>query len=423
MQRSKKIIFAGVFGNALEWYDFTAYAFFAPLLAELFFPMHNPFVSLLMTFSVFALGFMGRPIGAMFFGYLGDHLGRRKALIISITVMSAPTLLLGILPNYAAIGIMAPILLTLLRLVQGTAVGGELTSAAAFLIEHAGHRRRGFAGSLVMCSAFIGITLSSAVATLITEVTHREQLLAWGWRLPFIIGGVMGLLGLVMRLRTTEPALFQQAKASENQETTSSMLSHLGEILRQKFVWLAALLTCIMAVGNWVLIGYFNTFLIKDVGLPIREVMAINFFTLCLFTLLLPCMGILSDNLGRKPVLRIGIMGFVVLSYPIFWLLSQGSIITALIGELLFAVISSCTAAVIPTALAELFHVRTRNTGMALGYNISMALFGGTAPLVALALVAHTGNHSAPAYYLIACALASWWALSRLKESYQNQLH
>lgn len=422
MSTSKKTILAGVFGNALEWYDFTAYAFLAPVLAELFFPAHDPSVSLLMTFSVFALGFLVRPLGAFLFGYLGDKLGRRKALILSIIVMSMPTLLLGLLPTYAAVGIMAPLLLTILRLLQGTAVSGELTSAAAYLVEHAGEDRRGWAGSLVMCSAFVGITLSSAMVALFTEITTHEQLLAWGWRLPFLFGGVIGLIGLIVRLKSTETHLFEQSKTAPSPETSTTFFSHLAGILRHQAVWLAMLLTCIMAVGNWFLIAYFNTFLIKQVHLPMREVMLTNFAILCIFTLLLPLIGILSDNVGRKPVLKIGIIGFILLSYPVFWLLDHGSLLTAFLGQLLFAVILAFIAAIIPTALAELFQVRTRNSGMALGYNFSLALFGGTAPLIAIALVAHTGNHFAPAYYLILCALVSLVALSQLRESFRDKL-
>jgi MFS family permease len=188
----KKTFFAGIFGNTLEWYDFTAYAFFAPILAKLFFPLSNPFTSLLLTFGVFALSFLVRPVGALFFGYIGDHFGRRTALIISIIVMSLPTLFLGLLPNYATIGIAAPVLLTILRMTQGLAVSGELTSATSFLVEHAHEKRRGFAGSLAMWSAFIGITLSSIVVTSITMAITDQQLTTWGWRVPFVLGGLLG---------------------------------------------------------------------------------------------------------------------------------------------------------------------------------------------------------------------------------------
>jgi len=375
-----------------------------------------------MTFSVFALGFLVRPVGAIFFGYLGDEFGRRRALILSIILMSLPTLLLGFLPTYASIGIAAPLLLTVLRILQGGAVSGELTSSAAYLIEHAEKTRRGLAGSLVMCSAFIGITASSAIVAIAAGLTSRQQLLTWGWRLPFMVGGVIGIIGLILRLQSTETGLFQQSKTMQGSETATSILTHLNIIMRNRLVYWAILLTCIMAVGNWVLIGYFNTFLIKTAGLPIESVTLINFITLCLFTALIPLMGRLSDVIGRKPVLRIGIIGFVIFSYPIFWLLNRGNIYWALAGELLFAFILSFIAAIIPTALAELFQVRTRNSGMALGYNISLAVFGGTAPLVAIALVSKTGNHLAPAFYLIVCALISWGALSRLRETYRDEL-
>jgi MFS family permease len=422
MAISKRTFFAGVFGNALEWYDFTAYAFFAPVLAKLFFPTDDPYVSLLITFSVFALGFLVRPLGGLLFGFISDRFGRRKALIISIIAMSFPTLFLGVLPTYATIGILAPLILTILRVVQGAAVSGEMCTSATYLIEHAGERRRGLAGSFVMCSAFLGMTVSSAMATLITHITNPQQLLVWGWRLPFIVGGVIGVGGLIIRLGSMETPAFQEAAASKDQETAVSVLTHLRYIFTHSLVWLSILLAALMGVADWFLIAYFNTFLTQTVGMPLPTVMSINLFILCFFTLLLPFMGLLSDSIGRKPVLRAGFIGFIIFSYPIFRLLHHGTITSVLIGEILFAIILAPVASIIPTSLAELFHVRLRNTAMALGYNLSQGLFGGTAPLIAILLVVKTGNPFAPSYYLIFCALISWWALSRLKESYKSRL-
>jgi proline/betaine transport protein TphA len=422
MALSKRTFFSGVFGNALEWYDFTAYAFFAPVLAELFFPSHDPYVSLLLTFSVFALGFFVRPLGGLLFGFISDHFGRRTALIISIVAMSFPTLLLGLLPTYAVIGFMAPLILTLLRVVQGAAVSGELCTSATYLIEHAGQKRRGLAGSFVMCSAFLGMAVSSAFATIITHFTNPQQLSSWGWRLPFLIGGVIGLIGLVIRLGSVETPAYQEAAAAGGPQKIDSIFKDLKHILSDYYLWMSVLLTAMMAVGDWFLIAYFNTFLTKTVGMPLATAMSINLFILCVFTILLPCMGHLSDNLGRKPVLRAGFIGFILLSYPIFWLLNHGTITSVVIGELLFAIILAPIASIIPTSLAELFHVRMRNTSMALGYNLSQGFFGGTAPLIAILLVAKTGNHYSPSFYLIFCAIVSWWALSRIKESYKNRL-
>lgn len=182
---SKQAILSGVFGTVLEAYDFTVYAFLAPILATLFFPNHNPLLALLLTFSVFSLSFLMRPLGGILFGYLGDHYGRKNTLIISIISMSRVTFLLGLLPTYAAIGIAAPLLLTLLRLAQGIAVSGEMTTAMTYLVEHTHDKQRGLLGSLVTCSGIGGSAVSSALVVVITAVVTAEQLLSWGWRLSF----------------------------------------------------------------------------------------------------------------------------------------------------------------------------------------------------------------------------------------------
>ncbi len=417
--KSKMTLIAGVFGNALEWYDFTIYAFFAPILATLFFPSKDPFVSLILTFSVFAAGFLVRPVGAIFFGYVGDHFGRRKALILSIIVMSLPTVLLALTPSHAQIGIAAPIIFTILRLFQGTAISGELTTAIAFLVEHAAANRRGLAGSLAMCSAIVGIVFSSIVATVLTDILNPDALAAWGWRIAFALGGIIGLIGLVIRIMSHETALYHQTK--ERYHVHASLIEHLIK-LNWKMVGVATLLTCVMAIGNYFLIAYFNTFMIKELGLSIRATMTINLFSLILFTILIPIMGYLSDHIGRKRVLGTGMIGLILFCYPIFWLLTQKSVEFALMGEVFFAIVLSPVTSLIPTMLAELFETRYRNTSLSIGYNLSLALFGGTAPLVALALVKYTNNYFSPAYYLMSAAVVSFIVLLSVKESYKDKL-
>lgn len=409
-------LFAGIFGNALEWYDFTTYAFFVPLFTELFFPSSNPMISLIIAFSVFASGFLIRPVGGILFGYLGDHFGRKKALLLSIVVMTVPSLLIGFLPTYAMWGLWAPILMTMLRLIQGLAVSGELTSTTSFLVEHAKPNRRGLAGSLAMCSALTGIVLSSAITTLVTETTTREALLNWGWRLPFIFAGVLGLLGWYIRWRSDETEHY--AKLENVIDGRPTFWQHLKKLSFTP-VMKAVLLVAVMAVGNYYLIAFFNAYLTKTLGWPLEKIMLINFICLMLNTLLLPVMGILSDKIGRKPVLYIGIIGLVISIYPTFLLLNQNLLFYVFLGQFIFILFLTPVAAVIPTILAELFPTSTRNMGLSVSYNLSLAIFGGTAPLVAIALIEQTQSNYAPAFYVIIAGLIALAVLRTWRESYK----
>lgn len=409
-------IIAGLFGNTLEWYDFILYANFASIFATLFFPAHNQFTSLLLTFGVFASGFLIRPLGAVVFGYIGDHFGRRIALLLSIAVITVPTGLVGFLPSYASVGIAAPILLTVLRLCQGLAVSGELTSASTFLIEHANTNRRGLMGCLVMSTAFLGILIGAVVASLITFLLTAEQVLAWGWRVPFWMGSALGVVGIFIRLRSKESPLFLKAEQHQRSPLRKVLLEHPKKML------LAFVLTIVMAVGNYIFIAFIITFLAKYIGLPLRDAELINLIGMAVIVVLFPVMGILSDKIGRKPVFMSGLFGMILFAAPIFWLLSQKQFAYALAGELLFCVVLVPISALIPTMLAEIFPTAVRNSGTGLSYNIALAIFGGTAPVVALTLIQVSGSNFAPAYYLIISALISLVALYFVKEGYHKPL-
>ena len=419
-KQKKKVILAGAIGNALEWYDFTIYAFFVPIIAMQFFPNKDPFLSLLATFGVFAVGFLVRPLGAILFGYIGDHTGRKKALVISMIMMSFPTFLIGILPNYNTIGIMAPLLLIGLRIIQGLAVSGELTTATVFLIEHADLNKRGIAGSLAKAGALLGMVLSSIFATFISGLVNDVQLAAWGWRIPFLLGGLIGILGLIVRLRSIDPAVYKQERANQIKDARPiSVRGHISS-LNYRIVLTGIFLTSIMGIANYFLVAYFNTFLIKMQGLPLRPVMLINAIAITVQVIMTVFMGNLSDHLGRKRVLGAGIISFAGLAYPVFWLLTQQDIYLALLGEVMFAIAAGAITGLIPTTLAEMFDTYHRNMGISISYNVSLALFGGTAPLIAITLVASTHNLFAPAWYLIGCAVLAFSALLTLKESYRK---
>lgn len=412
LKKQKKIIVAGAIGNTLEWYDFTIYAFFVPIIAKQFFPNQDSFISILATFGVFAIGFLVRPLGAILFGYIGDHAGRKKALVLSMFVMSFPTFLIGLLPDYFSIGVWAPILLVSLRIIQGLAVSGELTTATVFLIEHAEQRHRGLAGSLAMAGALFGMVLSAIFATVMTETVAPNDLAIWGWRIPFLIGGLIGVFGLILRLRTIEPPEYEKMHAQKKKtaQEAVSVKQHISSLSLQTLTT-GIFLTSIMAVANYFLIAFFNTFLVANQGLPLPSVMLINTIAITIQVIMTILMGHLSDYIGRKTVLSIGIVCLITLIYPIFWLLTQHDIYLAFIGEGLFALAAGTLTGVVPTLLTELFDTHHRNMGISITYNSSLALFGGTAPLVAITLVNYTQNACSPAWYIIGCGCMALFAL------------
>lgn len=410
-------ILAASIGSILEWYDFLLYAYFATILAPLFFPAKDPFVSLLLTYSAFALGFLARPFGAFIIGRLGDVYGRRKALIFTICCMSIPTTLIGLLPTYATIGILAPIMIVLIRCLQGFAVSGEISSAASFLIEHAAKHRRGFAGGLIMSSAFFGILFGALVVTLFTLTISTETLHAGGWRIPFLLAGVFGLVGFALRLRTTESHQFQMAATKATHASLKTLFAE-NYLLIIKGVFI----TAIVAVGNYFLISYFNTYLENSGHFGLGQATLINSLSIVVFVPAIAWFGAVSDKFGRKRVFMWGCALLFLAAAPVFWLLMQHTFFTALVGQLLFVIILAMTDGVILTLLAEMFTTCVRNAGAALAYNISLAIFGGTAPLVALTLVHWAKHDVAPAIYLMAGAVISFVLVATLRETSNQPL-
>nr|WP_244946888.1 MFS transporter [Legionella israelensis] len=413
----KRSVIAGLYGNALEWYDFLLYASFAPLFARLFFPANEAFVSLIATFSVFAIGFLMRPIGGMLLGHLADHAGRRKALIVSVTTMTAATALIAVLPGYHQLGIWAPVLFSLLRMIQGLAVGGELPGSATFLIEHMFANRRGFAGSLVLSTAFLGIFTGSLTASLLSAIFSYEMLYHWGWRLAYLLGAVLGMFGIYLRLKSVEsPSFLKQVKPSSDWPVKLIFTQYRKPLL------LAVIFTSIMALGNYILIAYVTTFLVRMEHFVFHEAVVINFIALFFLTLLIPLMGWLSDVVGRKPVFLTGLAGLLLFIFPVFSLLLSGHWGKALLAELLLSAVLAPLNATVPTILAEMFPTSVRASGTSIGYNIGQAVFGGTLPLVALTLTEITGNHYAPAWYVLIWVLLVLISSRYLKETYRKDL-
>lgn len=414
MRSKLKNVFAGVAGNALEWFDFTLYAFFVHNIASAFFPTKNNLLALILAFGVFATGFLIRPIGGWLIGLIGDHFGRKRALIFTSLLMSFATIAIAFLPGYLTLGIAAPIILTLVRLIQGFAISGELNTSANFLIEYLPHTRRGLSGSLVMAASFLGIVLSAVVAAVIILILPSEKVAQFGWRIPFLIAGVLGCVIFMLRLKMIESPVFL-SKYEGKKQLLPILLKHW------RLVVLGIFLTSLMAVANYFLIGYFPAFL-QTQGFSAEFATTINAFVMFIFVGLIILSGILSDKIGRKPLLMFGAFSFIVFSYPIFWLLSQHSSLFVFIAEFIFVIILAPVAGIIPTVLAEFFPTKIRNTGVAMSYNICLAIFGGTAPMIAFTLVKVTSSTLFPAWYLIGCAALTLLAIFIAEESYKKEL-
>jgi MHS family proline/betaine transporter-like MFS transporter len=398
-----RTVLAGMIGNVLEWYDFALFGFLAPILSPLFFPTEDRLASLLATYGIFALGFLMRPVGGVLFGHIGDRLGRKKALEWSVLLMALPTTVLGLLPTYAQVGLFAPLLLTLLRMVQGLSVGGEFIGSISFLGEHAPARRRGFLGSWSTTSACLGNLLGSGTAAFVGIVLSPEDLATWGWRVPFLCGILVGAVGVWLRRGVAESPQFRQA-AAEGEVARLPLLVALRRDRRA--ILTTAGLTLMLSVGYylpWVWLPTWMSRLLPH-PLPVAEALTVNTLAMAVLLALGPVFGALSDRLGRRPVIIVGCVALTLLAYPLFLVLSRGTESADLHGVLVIALFAAMVSGAAPAAYVELFPTETRYSGIALGYNGTQAVLGGTTPFVATWLIDVTGHLRAPAFYFLAAA-------------------
>jgi MHS family proline/betaine transporter-like MFS transporter len=347
-----------------------------------------------------------RPLGGLVFGYMGDRLGRKLALEVSVLLMALSTALLGLLPTYASIGLAAPVLLTIVRLLQGVSVGGEYIGSMSFLAEHAPPGWRGFLGSWSSFSVVLGSLLGSGTAALCNGVLSSEQLAGWGWRWPFLAGLLIGAVGLWLRLGVQEsPSFLQIQKADQlvGNPIIESLRHDRGAIA------MTLGLTALMAVGFYLPFVWLPTWLshINQPALPEDQALAANTVALLALLVLTPLTALVSDRLGRRPMFLGAALGYGLLTWPVFVRLADGTFASAVLGGLAFAGCSSLFSGCMAATLVEQFPTRTRYSGVALGYNLGQAFLGGTTPLVATALVHQTGAVLAPAFYLIAAAVVA----------------
>ncbi|QJY44493.1 MFS transporter [Pseudonocardia broussonetiae] len=399
----RRAVVAIAMGNLLEWYDFAVYATLASILGPLFFPSTSASASLLASLSVFAVGYVARPIGALVFGRLSDHRGRRSGLVVIIVLMGVSTVGMGLLPTYAAIGVAAPVLLVLLRVAQGMAIGGEFATATTYLVEVAPPRRRGLYGSITYVTAALGFALGLAVVVVLNAVVTPQGVADGWWRLAFLLSVPLLLIGRYLRRRATESPAFQamKAEAAAAAPGQAAPSRSIRPMLQVFGIGIA------VAVGSYTVLGFVLSYLLVVVQQPPGVAYGTALVATTIGSLLVLAAGHLSDRVGRRPMMLASAVLLAVLAFPAYLLLSTGGFGPALAGQLLLWVPVAIGLGVIPSLFAEMFPARNRTTAMAFPHALVTAIFSGTAPLVSTLLVSATGSVIAPAWYLLAAALLS----------------
>lgn len=408
----RRVVTAGVIGNVLEWYDFALYGFFAPILAAQFFPAGDRMVSLLAAFGAFAVGFLMRPVGAAVFGHIGDRYGRARALLLSVAMMAIPTVIMGLLPTYATIGIAASFLIVLLRMLQGMAVGGEFTSSMVFLAEYAPAKRRGFFASTAMFAATTGNLLGAAVGAALTTALSPEALASWGWRAAFLSGIVVAVVGVIIRRK-----LFDiPAKTTKAAPLKIAFQRHRPELLRIFALNIAP------AATYYTLFVYAATWVAE--ATPVARATALDLTTVSILTFL----GVVliaawaSDRFGRRRIVIAGMCACLVLGYPLVWLMDQGTVVSIAAGQMIFSALLAIYMAPIPATMCETFPHSVRVTAVSVGYGLAYAIFGGTAPAIAVWLIARTGSDIAFVWYIVALTAVSLTVALTMRDRHGESL-
>jgi MFS transporter, MHS family, proline/betaine transporter len=416
---SARQIAAAVIGNALEWYDFVVYGFLTVIIAKLFFPASSDYISMLKTTATFGVGFFMRPVGGIVLGLYADRHGRKAALQLIIALMTIAIGLIALAPTYAAIGVGAPLLIMLARLLQGFATGGEFASATSFLIESAPSHRRGFYGSWQMVGQGTAALLGATSGWAVTHLLTPAQVDGWGWRLPFLFGLLIGPVGLYIRKHVPETKVFLAASGDTRARPT--LLQALARHPRQILVAMGGVVCG--TISYYVVLVYMPTFANKQLHLPLDQAFLAQVFGLATLTAVIPAFGSLSDRVGRKPVLIGALALYLAVLYPVYmWLYNEATLGHLILAQCLLCLFLGAFFGPISTALAEQFPARVRSTGLAVAYNVAVMLFGGFAPFIVTWLIETTGVAIAPVFYLIAGTLIGLIAAFNLDEAADESL-
>jgi MHS family proline/betaine transporter-like MFS transporter len=411
----KRAVAVGI-GNFMEWFDFAIYGYFAAIIGQTFFPSAAPGVSLLSSLAVFAVGFLSRPIGAFVLGPVGDRLGRKAVLIITVFGMGLVTTVIGVLPGYDTIGVAAPVLLIVLRFLQGMMVGGEWSSAGIYIVESAPHNRRATAASVITGTAGIAFLFGTAIAAMLSASLTEAQMASWGWRLPFIASIVMAAVAMYIRRKLSDTPVYAEL---EHRRATGRVERVATREKLKAFV-ISFAFSALFGVSLYYFITYANNHLTQTVGLSKTNSLWLCSAALVLYSIAHPIVGLLSDRYGRRPFVLASAGGLTVLAYPVFLMMNSGNYASILFSLAILAVLVATTAVMNVVLLVEVFPASIRSTGAALGHNVAAAVLAGPGPFIAAALIKLTGDPNIPAWYLaavsFACFVVLWFMLPETKD-------
>jgi MHS family proline/betaine transporter-like MFS transporter len=402
----RRAVGAAALGNAMEWFDFGVYGYLAVTLGHVFFPGNSPTAQVIATFATFTVAFLVRPLGGLVFGPLGDRFGRQRVLAATMIMMALGTFAIGLIPSYDRIGLWAPALLLLARLLQGFSTGGEYGGAATFIAEYSTDARRGQMGSWLEFGTLGGYIAGAGVVTALTTLLDDATMLAWGWRVPFLIAGPLGLLGLYMRMKLEEtPAFKAHADAMEAQGDAprvglkALLAVHGGQLLK------CIGLVLVFNVTDYMLLTYMPSYLTVTLGYGQTKGLLLILIVMLVMMPLNILGGFFSDRLGRRPMIIGACMALLVLAVPSLWLVGTGNDLLIFCGLMLLGVALVCFTSTMPSTLPALFYTPVRYSALSIAFNVSVSLFGGTTPLVTAWLVERSGDPLVPAYYLMGAAV------------------
>ena len=418
MSGKSKVVISGMLGNGLEWYDYALYGHMAIIFSKLFFPEGDASKNLILTLLIFASGFISRPLGAIFFGRIGDKFGRKKALTLSMIMMAIPTGCIGLLPSYASIGIAAPILLTIIRILQGLSLGGAYSGSISYVVEHAPPEQRSTIGSVIKLSLVIGFLFGSVVSTIVASLLSEADFYSWGWRLPFFLGVGIGFVGFYIRNHGEESPVYEQAKKDgtlSESPVRDTFTKHPGKMLRAFMAYI------FVTIPFYTIAIYMIAYTKNHLGMTEEQALQINSLSMATMLITIYPAAKMADRIGRRPVLLMAIVAMLLLTYPAFTLMQSATFLPVLAGQAMLAMILGWYLGPIPATLVEIFPTSVRYTGMSLAYNLC-AILGGFTPSVAEWMIRQTGSNMSIMWLMIGAGIASFIAIFFYEDKWQDPL-